>query len=152
MERFVMIANTSKERSLWLGSDLSSLLLRAALAASFISAVADRFGLWGTYGHAHVSWGDFARFVDYTHTLTSVFPISLSVFFAWTATAAETILAVLLLVGWRVRAVSIMSGLLLLAFTVAITFSLGIKAALDYSVPSAAAASLLLSSRDPDRF
>jgi ABC-type uncharacterized transport system YnjBCD permease subunit len=78
-----------------LKSDLSSFLLRMALAASFLSAVADRFGLWGAYGHAHVAWGNFARFVDYTHVLTSTFPMPLSVFFAWTATAAEIILATL---------------------------------------------------------
>ena len=45
---------------------------------------------------------------------------------------------------------SVAAGLLLLAFTVAMTFSLGIKALLDYFVPSAAA--ILLSSRDSDRF
>jgi len=47
---------------------------------------------------------------------------------------------------------SVAAGLLLLAFTVAMTFSLGIKALLDYFVPSAAAAAILLSSRDSDRF
>jgi len=47
---------------------------------------------------------------------------------------------------------SVAAGLLLLAFTVAMTFSLGIKPLLDYFVPSAAAAAILLSSRDSDRF
>jgi hypothetical protein len=58
----------------------------------------------------------------------------------------------LLLIGWRLRVVSMMSGLLLLAFAVAMAFSLGVKAPLDYSVPSAAGAAILLASRDPDRF
>lgn len=56
-------------------SDLSSLFLRLALAASFLSAVADRFGIWGAYGNAHVAWGNFARFINYTHVLTSAFPM-----------------------------------------------------------------------------
>jgi hypothetical protein len=34
-------------------------LLRVALAFSFLSAVADRFGLWGQFGVDGVSWGDF---------------------------------------------------------------------------------------------
>src|SRR5262249_58734514 len=32
-------------------------------------AVADRFGLWGVYGQPNVSWGNYARFVDYTAKL-----------------------------------------------------------------------------------
>jgi hypothetical protein len=32
----------------------ASVFLRLALGASFLSAVADRFGLWGSYGKPHV--------------------------------------------------------------------------------------------------
>jgi len=35
----------------------SSAFLRLALGISFLSAVADRFGLWGVYGQPNVSWG-----------------------------------------------------------------------------------------------
>ncbi|HXE11232.1 MAG TPA: hypothetical protein VN633_03880 [Bryobacteraceae bacterium] len=122
------------------------------MAASFLSAVADRFGIWGAYGQPHVAWGNFARFVNYTHVLTPAFPMSASVFFAWAATTAETVLAILLLAGWRIRAISTLSALLLLAFAVSMALSLGIKAPLDYSVFTAAAASLVLSCRVPDRF
>jgi hypothetical protein len=41
----------------------SSVFLRFALGFSFLSAVADRFGLWGSFGDPHVAWGTFARFV-----------------------------------------------------------------------------------------
>jgi hypothetical protein len=44
-------------------ADCSTVFLRLALGFSFLSAVADRFGLWGAYGQPHVAWGDFARFV-----------------------------------------------------------------------------------------
>ena len=37
---------------------LAVLLLRVALAFSFLSAVADRFGLWGQFGVAGMTWGD----------------------------------------------------------------------------------------------
>lgn len=133
-------------------SDLSSLFLRLALAASFLSAVADRFGIWGAYGNAHVAWGNFARFISYTHVLTSAFPMPVSVFFAWAATAAEIAFAVLLLIGWRIRIVSALSGLLLLAFAMSMAAALGVKAPLDYSVFSAAAAAIFLSCQPPDRF
>ena len=47
----------------------SSLFLRLALGLSFLSAVADRFGLWGAFGQPNVSWGSFARFIAYTGKL-----------------------------------------------------------------------------------
>jgi thiosulfate dehydrogenase (quinone) large subunit len=34
----------------------STVFLRIALAISFLSAVADRFGLWGAYGQPNVAW------------------------------------------------------------------------------------------------
>ncbi len=43
----------------WTGlATFSSVLLRLALGISFVSAVADRFGLWGVYGQPNVSWGN----------------------------------------------------------------------------------------------
>ena len=47
----------------------SSVFLRLALGISFLSAVADRFGIWGAYGLPNVSWGDYPRFVAYTAKL-----------------------------------------------------------------------------------
>ena len=45
---------------------LFALFARFALGASFLSALADRFGLWGPHGAKNVSWGNFAHFVEYT--------------------------------------------------------------------------------------
>ena len=36
--------------------------LRWALAVTILSAVADRFGIWGPPGSANVSWGDWPHF------------------------------------------------------------------------------------------
>jgi hypothetical protein len=47
---------------------------------SFLSAVADRFGLWGVYGQPNVSWGNYARFVDYTAELNWFLPAFLECF------------------------------------------------------------------------
>jgi hypothetical protein len=42
----------------------SSVFLRLALGITFLSAVADHLGFWGTYGQPNVAWGNYARFVD----------------------------------------------------------------------------------------
>src|SRR5262249_19858863 len=46
------------------GTEIVRLFARFALGASFLSAVADRFGLWGPYGAKNVSWGNFSHFVE----------------------------------------------------------------------------------------
>jgi hypothetical protein len=49
-------------------------VLRWALGATLLSAVADRFGLWGPPGGTNVSWGDWAHFVAYTAKVNSFLP------------------------------------------------------------------------------
>jgi hypothetical protein len=51
------------------GTEIVRLFARFALGASFLSAVADRFGLWGPYGAKNVSWGNFAHFVEWFRSL-----------------------------------------------------------------------------------
>jgi uncharacterized membrane protein YphA (DoxX/SURF4 family) len=58
----------------------------------------------------------------------------------------------LLIVGFKTRTVSALSGLLLLSFATSMTTGLGIKTPFDYSVFSAAAAAFLLAFWEPDRF
>ena len=123
---------------------IAELFLRLALAASFLSAVADRFGLWGPPGKQGVYWGDFEAFVAYTEQVNSFLPKILGPTLAWTATILEIVLGLALIVGFRVRLTAAASGVLLLAFSLAMTISFGIKAPLDYSVFSAAAGAFLL--------
>jgi len=134
------------------GRQIVRLFARLALGLSFLSAVADRFGLWGPHGAKNVSWGNFAHFVQYTGAVTSLFPSSLTVPFAWAATLAETLFGILLIAGFKVRIVSVLSGLLLLSFALGMATGLGVKTPFDYSVFSAAAAAFLLALFDPDRF
>jgi uncharacterized membrane protein YphA (DoxX/SURF4 family) len=134
------------------GTEIVRVFARFALGVSFLSAVADRFGLWGPYGAKNVSWGSFAHFVEYTGAVTSLFPHSLTLSFAWAATIAETLLGILLIAGFKVRTASLLSGLLLVAFAVGMATGLGIKPPFDYSVFSAAAAAFLLALWEPDRF
>ena len=122
----------------------ATLFMRLALGVSFLSAVADRFGLWGPYGEPHIAWGNFGRFTAYTGTLLWFLPRTLYPSMAWTATAAETVFGIGLIIGLFTRAISFVSGILLLIFALAMTFSLGIKAPLDFSVFSASAGAFLL--------
>ena len=114
---------------------------RIALGSSFLSAVADRFGLWGKYG----GWGNFANFTRYVAQVNSFMPAFTIPFLAWAATAAETTLGILLILGIWPRWVALGSAILLFLFGTAMAISFGIKTPLDYSVFSASAGALLLS-------
>lgn len=118
--------------------------LRLSLAATFLSAVLDRFGIWGPPGAPNVAWGDWASFVAYTGTLNAFLPASLYAPLGWIATLAEVVLALWLLAGIRLRWAALGSAALLLVFALAMTVTLGIKAPLNYSVFTGAAAALAL--------
>ena len=121
-----------------------SWLLRIALATGFLSAVADRFGLWGPPGRPGVAWGDLTQFNAYVAKLNWFIPAGLIPVVGWASTVAETGLALALLIGWNLRWVSLASALLLLSFAAAMAVALGPKAPLDFSVFTAAAAAFLL--------
>ncbi|MFI4851042.1 MAG: DoxX family protein [Gimesia chilikensis] len=118
--------------------------VRFALAASFLSAVADRFGLWGAAGTGEVAWGEIQTFLGYTSLLLWFLPEPLVVFSGWTATILEIVLAVGLITGIQLRAVALGSCLLLLTFALCMTFGTGPEGPLSFSVWTASAASLLL--------
>ncbi len=122
----------------------AALALRLALATGFLSAVADRLGLWGKPGSAGVAWGDWAHFISYTSRLNWFLPGSLIQPVGVLATVLETILAIGLLTGFRPRSFAWASFALLLLFALSMTFAIGIKAPLDDSVYTAAAAAALL--------
>ncbi len=129
----------------WTGvATFSSVCLRLALGISFMSAVADRFGLWGADGQPNVAWGDYARFVDYTAKLNWFLPASTIPALANFTTAAETLFGLLLVLGWKTRITALLSGILLTIFALAMTIALGVKAPLNFSVFSAAGGALLL--------
>lgn len=96
----------------------SSVFLRLALGFSFLSAVGDRFGFWGSFGEHHVAWGTFARFVSYTGQLNWFLPKGTITTLAIVSTCTETILGFLLLLGWQTRTAALLSGVLLLLFAI----------------------------------
>ena len=121
--------------------NIIKLFLRTAIALSFLSAVADRFGLWG---QKYSVWGDWDNFVDYTKVINPWFPDSTIEAIAVLATGAEILFAVCLLIGYKTELFAKLSGVLLLIFGLSMTFSTGIKGALDYSVFSASAGAFAL--------
>ncbi len=118
------------------------LFLRLAISAGFLSAVADRFGWWG---EKYSAWGNWNNFLAYTKLINPWLPQKLIPAVGAVATFAEVIFAICLLAGFKTELVAKLSGFLLLAFALSMTFSTGIKGAFDYSVFSASAAAFALS-------
>jgi putative oxidoreductase len=114
--------------------------LRFGLGASFLSGIADRFGLYGK----NVGYGNFDGFMRYTAQVNSFMPAFTIPFLAWAATAAEFGFGLALILGIWPRWVALGSAVLLALFGIAMAISFGIKAPLDYSVFSASAGALLL--------
>ena len=121
--------------------NLVKLSLRVALALGFLSAVADRLGV---YPEEISVWGNWQSFVDYTGLINPWLPPSLVPPAAVAATAAEVIFGIALLIGFKTELFAKLTGILLLVFVLAMSFSLGPKAPIDYSVYAAAAAAFAL--------
>lgn len=121
-----------------------TLYLRLALGAGFLSAVADRFGLWGRPGAPLVAWGNFQNFLHYTAVLNPWLPASWIPSVGWITTTCEAAFGIALILGYRTRLAAFATGLLTLAFALAMVSSLGVKAPLDYSVFAFSAGSFLL--------
>ena len=123
---------------------IAPLLLRLALGLTLLSAVADRFGIWGSPGAATVAWGDWTHFVAYTAKVNSFMPGAFAPVLAIAATAAEALLGTTLILGILRRPLAFASAALFALFAGAMTLSFGIKAPLDFSVFVDFAAALLL--------
>lgn len=108
--------------------------LRWSLGLTFLSACADRFGLWGPPGSKYAVWGDWTHFIAYSATLNWYLPASLQSPIAWIATVAEIFFGFALILGRYLRHVAYGSAILLAIFALAMTFSAGIKSPLNSSV------------------
>lgn len=125
-----------------MNSKLTKLFLRLALALGFLSAVADRFGFWA--GEISV-WGNWENFLAYTQLISPWFPESWVPILGALATGAEILFALGLILGLKTELIAKLSGILLLVFGLSMSFSTGIKGALDFSVFAAAGAAFALS-------
>lgn len=123
---------------------METAFLRIALAAGFLSAVADRLGMWGQHGKPAIAWGDMTHFLPYVAKLNPWFPNAVIPAVGWTATLAEVALGVLLLIGLQTRWTARLSGWLLLAFAIGMSAGTGIKTAFNASVFAASGGAFLL--------
>ena len=118
------------------------LFLRVSIGVGFLSAVADRFGLWSKEVSA---WGNWDNFLKYTQKLNPLIPPSYIPFLGWTSTLLEIVFGFCLIIGFKTSFTAKLSGWLLLIFALTMTFSVGIKAPLDASVFAASAGAFGLS-------
>lgn len=142
-----LISNRSGDLSAFLkvlkmSEKIIKLFLRLAIAFGFVSAVADRFGMWSK---EFSTWGNWDAFLKYTQLINPWIPNFLIPTIAIIATAAEIVFAICLIIGFKTKLFALLSGLLLLIFALSMTFSIGVKSAFDYSVFTASAASFALS-------
>ncbi|WP_105530603.1 DoxX family protein [Solimicrobium silvestre] len=117
---------------------------RIALAAAFLSAVADRFGLWGKMGELGVSWGSMAGFYPHVAKLSPWSPAAFIPALAWLITILEALLGIFLLLGIQVRKTALFSALLLLLFAMSMMAFQSLKLSLNFSVLTCAACAVFV--------
>lgn len=128
--------------------EIAQFLLRVGLSLTMLSAVADRFGLWGD----RAAWGNWENFESYTQKLTFFLPTVLRTASAYIATFLEILFAVLLLLGYKTKWAAYGTSVLLVTFALTMSLALGVKAPLDYSVWVGAFAAFLLAEQDDYRW
>src|SRR5260370_41645003 len=89
---------------------------RLAIAAGFLSSVADRFGLWGPARSAKVAWGDWKSFVAYTAGLDFFFPHRRAPVLSGGVAVAGTTLGIFVVLGVWERGAAGAGGVLLCLF------------------------------------
>ncbi|KAB7571627.1 MauE/DoxX family redox-associated membrane protein [Verminephrobacter eiseniae] len=120
------------------------LFARIALATAFLSAVADRFGLWGKIGDLGVSWGSMDYFYRHVAKLTPWAPAPLIPVLAWLVNVLEAVLGLFLLFGIQLRMTAWLSAILLLIFAISMAAFQSLKLALNFSVLTCAACAYLV--------
>lgn len=136
--------NELEERKSAFSLAVACWMVRIALLVAFLSAVADRLGIWGPPRASGVSWGNIPNYEEYVAQLNWYLPTGLVPAAGLVATTCGVIFAIGLLIGWRLRWVAVGTGLLLTIFAVTMAAALGPKSTLGYSVSSAAAVAFLL--------
>ena len=125
-----------------------TVVVRVLMAADFLLAVADRFGIFGPAGTPGTSWGDFPHFIAYTRTMTTFLPAGLAPTLAVLATVAEITLGLALLLGVRLRLAAIGSAILLGIYAICMSITLPPAQQFHYTVFVLAAGMLTLATVD----
>ncbi len=100
-----------------------TMAVRILIAAAFLEAVLDRFGVFGGPGTPGVVWGNFSHFVAYTAQVNSFLPPAVIPAVAVMATIAEILCGITMLLGIKLRIAALASPTLLFLFATAMTIS-----------------------------
>jgi putative oxidoreductase len=123
---------------------IAQLYLRFALGIGFLLPVADRLGFLGPAGQNSVSWGSWDNFIAYTNTLMPFFSSSMAGVMGFLATVTEVCIAIMFIVGFKIRTAAYASFGLTFIFALCMTLFLGFRAPFNYSVWADSAGSLIL--------
>ncbi|HTE28426.1 DoxX protein [Flavitalea sp.] len=123
---------------------IPQLLLRIALGIGFLATVSDRLGFLGPFGTNNIEWGNWDSFINYTGTLMPFLDKPVVNVLGSIATLTEVTIAVLLIIGFKIRLAAISSFILTLIFGLAMSAFLGVKAPINFAVFPVSTASLLL--------
>ena len=123
--------NKSSRQSL---QPVAQLFARLALGIGFLWPVMDRLGWLGAPGSGTVAWGSWDNFVTYTNTLMPFASRGITNVMAFTATAAEIVFGICLIVGFKTRAVAVGGAILTLIFALCMAIFISPDAPLNYPV------------------
>ncbi|MFP1797641.1 DoxX family protein [Lonsdalea quercina] len=117
---------------------------RIALAATFLSVVADRFGFWGNTGELGVSWGNMNKFFLHVSLLAPWAPAAFIPVLGWVVNILEFVLGIALLLGIKPKMTALATAGLFLIFAISMAAFQSVKLMLNFSVlPCSACAALL---------
>jgi uncharacterized membrane protein YphA (DoxX/SURF4 family) len=126
-------------------SGFAQLFLRIALGIGFILPVMDRLGLRGLAGSPNVSWGDWKHFIVYTHTLMPFLNHFMTNIMGAMATILEAIFGICLIIGFKIKQISLGGAMLTFIFGLSMAIFIGINAPFNYPVFVFTGAGLVLS-------
>ncbi|MDV2117437.1 DoxX family protein [Alcaligenes faecalis] len=120
------------------------LFLRLSLALTLLSAVADRFGLWGELNNFDITWGGMNRFHQDVEVLTPWLFASAIPALSWFVTILELLLGIALLLNYKSALAALLSGVLFLIFALSMSFFLSTKLMINFNVLVCSASAFLL--------
>lgn len=126
-------------------SGLAQLFLRLALGLGFLLPVMDRLGWLGANGSSGVSWGDWKHFIDYSNTLMPFLNRPIANIMGLIATVSEAVFGIFLIIGLKIKYISLGAAALTLGFGLCMAISVRIGAPFAYPVFVFTGAALVLS-------
>ncbi|AWG34105.1 DoxX family protein [Alcaligenes faecalis] len=120
------------------------IFLRLSLALTLLSAVADRFGLWGALNNFDITWGGMNRFHQDVAVLTPWLFSSAIPALSWFVTLLELLLGIALLLNYKSALAALISGVLFLIFALSMSFFLSTKLMINFNVLVCSASAFLL--------